>query len=139
VAFSILAICLGVLLRVFGGGSRAAGLTDEYARGLTAAESLLASLGTEKNLVPGQQQGIVGGGLGGGIRWVLQVTPLPVQSGRISDSNFPLLPYWVEVIVTWGEGDSRTVKLSTVRLLSTQPPNSSPKGTAGAGVRRGVR
>ena len=139
VAFSVLAVCLGVLLRVFGGGGRAAALTDDYARGLTVAESLLASLGTEKALVPGRQEGIVGGGAGGGIRWVAQVAPLPVPTGETSDLNFSFLPYWVEVTVNWGEGERGTVKLSTVRLLSTRSPTSSPGDPAVRGVRGGVR
>lgn len=134
VAFSVLAICLGVVLRVFGGGGRAAVLTDGYARATTIAESFLAALGTEKDLRLGRQEGV----LAGGYRWLVQVVPLPVQQERISTLNFAVLPYWVEVTVTWGEDDRRSVKLNTVRLLANDPssPGQLP-GQPGGG--RGAR
>jgi general secretion pathway protein I len=130
VAFSVLAICLGVLLRVFGGGGRAAVLTDGYARATTVAESFLAALGTEKELSLGRQEGV----LAGGLRWVVQVSPLPVQDERISALNFPFMPYWVEVTVHWGQDDPRSVKLTTVRLIANQPSGGGQlPGRSGAG------
>jgi general secretion pathway protein I len=129
VAFSVLAICLGVVLRVFGGGGRAAVLTDGYARATTIAESFLAALGTEKELRLGRQEGL----LAGGYRWTVQVAPLPVDTERISAMNFAFIPYWVEVTVNWGEEDRRSVKLNTVRLIAndTAAPGQGP-GRAGA-------
>jgi general secretion pathway protein I len=127
VAFSVLAISLGVLLRVFGGGGRAAVLTDGYARATTVAESFLAALGTEKELTLGRQEGV----LAGGLRWIVQVAPLPVQSERISALNFAFLPYWVEVTVNWGQDDPRSVKLATVRLMANQTAGPGQPGAAG--------
>ena len=136
VAFSVLAICLGVVLRVFGGGSRAAVLTDGYARATTIAESFLAALGTEKELRLGREEGV----LAGGYRWTVQVVPLPVQMEQISAMSFPFLPYWVEVTVTWGEDDQRAVKLNTVRLIANDTSGSGLSGRAavpgGAGGQR---
>jgi len=131
VAFSVLAICLGVVLRVFGGGGRAAVLTDGYARATTIAESFLAALGTEKELRLGRQDGL----LAGGYRWTVQVAPLPVDTEQISAMNFAFMPYWVEVTVTWGEEDSRSVKLNTVRLMAndTSTPGQGPRGPGRAG------
>jgi general secretion pathway protein I len=133
VAFSVLAISLGVLLRVFGGGGRAAVLTDGYARATTVAESFLAALGTEKELTLGRQEGV----LAGGLRWIVQVAPLPVQSERISALNFAFLPYWVEVTVNWGQDDPRSVKLATVRLMANQAagPGQTPGQPEAAGNR----
>ncbi|MBM4199859.1 MAG: type II secretion system protein [Gammaproteobacteria bacterium] len=128
VAFSVLAVSLGVVLRIFGGGGRAAVLTDGYARATTIAESFLAALGTEKDLQLGRQEGI----LAGGYRWSVQVAPLPVQMERISALNFPFLPYWVEVTVAWGEDDRRAVKLKTVRLI-TNDTSGGGQGGVGAG------
>ena len=131
VAFSVLAICLGVVLRVFGGGGRAAVLTDGYARATTIAESFLAALGTEKELRLGRQDGL----LAGGYRWTVQVAPLPVDTEQISAMNFAFMPYWVEVTVTWGEEDPRSVKLNTVRLIAndTSTPGQAPRGPGRAG------
>lgn len=127
VAFSILAVSLGALLRIFGGGGRAAVLTDEYARGLIVADSLLSSLGTETQLALGRKQGIVAGT----IRWEIQVSPLPIQAGNLSEMNFGLKPVWVEVSASWGEGKPRAIRLNTIRLLPPNQPgnpqSSSPR------------
>lgn len=132
VAFSVLAICLGVVLRVFGGGGRAASLTEEYARGLTVAESLLTSLGTEKNIVPGRQQGLVGGGAGGGIRWQVQATPLPIDTQGLAENSFPFLPFALDVTVSWGEvGESHSLTLNTVRLIPREPPQRGQQQPGG--------
>lgn len=133
VAFSILAICLGSLLRIFGGGGRAALLTDEYARGLTVAESLLASLGAETELALGRRQGIVAGT----IRWEMQVSPLPVQSEHLSSLNFSYTPVWVEVSASWGNEQPRSVRLSTIRLLTAKGSNSPMNIPSRPGSRNG--
>ena len=126
VAFSILAICLGGLLRIFGGGGRAALLTDEYARGLIVAESLLASVGNEAELVVGRRQGVVAGS----IRWEVQVTPIPIQAGTLSEMNFSVIPVSVDVSASWGTDDPRSVRLSTIRLMpakdASNPMNKLP-------------
>lgn len=133
VAFSILAVCLGSLLRIFGGGGRAALLTDEYARAMTVAESLLASLGSETELTLGRRQGVVAGS----IRWEVQVTPLPIQSQQLSDINFAFTPVWVEVSASWGEDQPRAVKLSTIRLLPTKGSDSQLNTPFRPGARNG--
>lgn len=136
VAFSILAVCLGALLRIFGGGGRAAVLTDEYARAMTVAESLLASLGPETELALGRKQGLVAGS----IRWEIQVTPLPIDTQQLSQVNFAFTPVWVEVGASWGDDQARAVRLSTVRLLPTKgtsPLNSPFRPRTGTGSRRG--
>lgn len=126
VALSILAICLGTLLRIFGGGGRAALMTDEYARGLIVAESMLASLGTEIEVAPGRKQGVVAGS----IRWAIQVSPLPFQMGDQSEINFTTVPVWVEVTAAWGADEPRSVRLGTVRLMpakdASNPINKLP-------------
>jgi general secretion pathway protein I len=126
VAFSILAICLGGLLRIFGGGARAALLTDEYARGLIVAESLLASVGSEAELVVGRKQGIVAGS----IRWEVLVSPIPIQTGNLSEMNFGFVPVSVDVSASWGTDSPRSVRLSTIRLMpardASNPMNKLP-------------
>lgn len=133
VAFSVLAISLGTLLRVFGGGGQAALLTDEYARGLIVAESMLASLGTEIELTEGRQRGVVAGLF----RWQVDVSPLPLQTGNLSNINFPSLPYWVEVSASWGTAEPRTIRLGTIRLLRVQAPGGAPNLPSPSGAGRG--
>ncbi|HWP00146.1 MAG TPA: prepilin-type N-terminal cleavage/methylation domain-containing protein [Methylococcus sp.] len=118
VAFSVLAIALGVLMRVFGGAARAAGVTEEYARAVVAAESLLADVGVVQPLVVGAREGR----LGDEFRWILRVAPYPVPG--MEDSALPFRLYAVDVSVIWGEGEGgepREVTLSSLRLVNEAP------------------
>lgn len=114
VAFSILALSLGVLLRIFGGNGRLAGLAEEHTRAVVLAESLLANAGMEKPLQPGEFSGEIDNQYS----WVMRVTPFQLPEGVIHDQmNFK--PYWVEMTVEWGDANSpRSFSLSTLRLVS---------------------
>ena len=57
VAFSIMAIALGVLYQIFSQGSRSAILTEEYTQAMIIAESRLASAGVDPNILSGADQG----------------------------------------------------------------------------------
>ena len=114
VAFSILALCLGVLFRIFGGGGRLAELADQHARAIVLAESLLASAGVETPLQPGES----GGEIDDRFRWVLRVNPY-VPAGEPLPEQLPFKPYWVELSVEWGDANElRTFTLGTLRLLA---------------------
>jgi general secretion pathway protein I len=118
VAFSVLAIALGVLMRVFGGAARAAGITEEYARAVVAGESLLADVGVGQPLVVGASEGR----FGDEFRWILRVAPYSVPG--MEDSALPLRLYAVDVSVIWGEGEGgepREVTLSSLRLVNEAP------------------
>lgn len=56
-AFTILALGLGVLYQIFSQGSRAAVLSDDYARAVMIAESRLADADVDGNALTGKQQG----------------------------------------------------------------------------------
>lgn len=114
VAFSILALCLGVLLRIFGGGGRLAGLSDDRARAIIVAESLLAGVGVQTPLQPGES----GGEVDGRYRWTLRVSPY-VPPGEPLPDQLQFKPFWVELSVDWGEGgEFRSFTLGTLRLLA---------------------
>ena len=98
VAFAILALTLGVLLRIFGGGARSAGLADEHTRAVLHAESLLATVGTENPVAIGELQGE----FEDGYRWTLRITlfqqpdtpfpdNMPVKPGRPPSLISPIL------------------------------------------------
>ena len=59
-ALTILALVLGVTLRIFAGGSRSAEATRDYARGLVVVQSHLALLQAADRLTPGQRSGADG-------------------------------------------------------------------------------
>jgi general secretion pathway protein I len=115
VAFSILALSLGVLLRIFSGDGRLAGLAEEHTRAVVLAESLLAQTGVETPLQLGQFAG-----KDGPYDWTMRVTLfMPVMpDGQPLPEQLAFKPYWVDVTVTWGEqAELRTFSLGTLRLV----------------------
>jgi general secretion pathway protein I len=118
VAFAILALSLGVLLRIFGGGGRIAATADEYSRAILVAESLMAGIGVDTPLQPGETRGEVGDTY----RWTLRVEPYPLGEGlATAGPSLGFKPYWVDLSVEWGEPDDpRAFDLRTLRLLPQQ-------------------
>jgi general secretion pathway protein I len=118
VAFAILSLSLGVILRIFAGGGHIAATADEYSRAILTAESLMASLGVEKPLQPGQS----GGEIPGGYRWTVDVTPYPFDQSLLGGQKFGFNPYWVDLTVEWGdENDPRAFNLKTLRMIPENP------------------
>lgn len=109
VAFLILAFSLGALLNLFGGSLRSVRLGEEYAQATALARARLALIDAD---------GIVGSGMeagetGEGYRW--SVESAPVQDAmRSGQGDFE--PMAVNVTVSWGAVNSRSVTLSTIRL-----------------------
>lgn len=118
VAFAILSLSLGVILRIFAGGGHIAATADEYSRAILTAESLMASLGVEKPLQPGQS----GGEIPGGYRWTVDVTPYPFDQSLLGGQKIGFNPYWVDLTVEWGdENDPRAFNLKTLRMIPENP------------------
>lgn len=119
VAFSILALSLGVLMQIFSGSLRNADVTRDQAQAVALAQSLLASAGVEATLVPGESTGA----LDEKFRWLLRVSPF-VQEPRPGEtvrSPLPLELWEVAVRVAWG-GDSRLPERAlTLTTLRVQP------------------
>jgi general secretion pathway protein I len=117
VAFAVLALALGVLLRIFGGAARISGVADQYARAAVIAESLLAAADGETPLQPGETSGSVDETF----HWTMSVNPYQGEDPIQFAENLPLVPYQVDLKVQWEEGDeSRTYELTTLRLLSNR-------------------
>jgi general secretion pathway protein I len=124
VAFAIMAISLGVLLRIFGGGGHMAAVADERARAITMAESLLSGLGVETPLQPGESDGVIDDGA---YRWKLRVDPYQPPGEPLPDT-LRIKPYWVALAIQWGEADEpHEFTLETLRLL---PDNRQPGALA---------
>ncbi len=121
VAFTILALSLGVLMQIFSGSLRNADVTRDQAQAVALAQSLLAPAGVEATLVPGESTGV----LDDKFRWLLRVSPF-VQEPRPGEAEAmrsPLtLDLWeVAVRVAWG-GDSRSPERAlTLTTLRVQP------------------
>lgn len=114
IAFSILALSLGVLLRIFSGDGRLAGLAEEHSRAITLTQSLLAGVGIESPLRPGKSSGEIDDRY----HWTMNVTPfIPADEPLPENQNFK--PYWVEITVEWGDDyEPHAFSLGTLRFIS---------------------
>lgn len=124
VAFSIMAIALTVLLRIFGTGVNNSVISEEYTIAVQIAESLMARTGVETALEAGESQGTEGDKYD----WQVIVSPITPdpknRSLRAEDTeqraSEPVL-ISVQVRVSWGEDEqARTVELSTLKLQQGQ-------------------
>lgn len=116
VAFSIMALCLGVLLRIFAGSGLMSSTADDYSRAVIAAQSLMDSLGTERPLHMGESRGE----LGEGLRWSLKVQPYAIDPSLLNPSQpLELQLVWVDLDIEWGAlEDPRAFALRTLKLIS---------------------
>lgn len=112
VAFSILAMALTVLLKIFAAGLRNVDAASEYAQAVSIADAELAVPGVLEPLQPG----ITEGEEDGGYYWVRDVSEFrPVNRPDYVDTS--VLPYLISVEVTWSAGrGERTVRLDTIRI-----------------------
>ena len=112
VAFVILALALGVLMRIFSGALSNTGLSERYATATLIAESKLAAVGVETPL----EEGEVAGESKSGYHWQTRVKR-EVDDGVAVDIAPTIGLFRVEVVVSWpAESDkTRQVKLVTLR------------------------
>lgn len=135
VAFAVLAVCMGVLLRVFSGAGHATGVANQYAQAVSLAESQLAILLGREYLLPGTYEGPVGDGS----RWIMRVAEAPGPLNEDPGRNMALMA--IDLSIVWGEGEEpREYTVSTMRLVPLQrearpgwhlrprPPVASPRG-----------
>lgn len=111
VAFSILAISLGVLLNIFSTGLRSAIVSDEYIHAVTIAESLLSKAGIESTLEQNESHGIEEEKYS----WSINIESY--LDDAIDFEKSPVTPYKITVTVSWQEvQEERSINLTTLRL-----------------------
>ena len=117
VAFSILAISLGILLKIFSSGVNAAMIAEEYTVATQIAESLMVKTGIEEPLVVGEYSGTEVEKY----HWRVTVenSPNPADDGE-GDDVAELLA--VQVIVQWGD-DDRSRRIIELNTIKTGPPD----------------
>jgi general secretion pathway protein I len=115
IAFSILAVSLGILLNIFSGGANTALVAEEYTAAVQIAESLLAA-SSEKTLKVGQESGIENEKY----RWLFEVSPYQLTSMSADPLNEKANLVKVKVTVNWGddEGEDRQLDLTTLKLVN---------------------
>ncbi|MCK5478718.1 MAG: prepilin-type N-terminal cleavage/methylation domain-containing protein [Methylococcales bacterium] len=115
VAFSILAISLGILLKIFSSGVNTAIIAEEYTVATQIAESLMAKTGIEEVLTVSE----ISGTEREKYHWRVNVENIP-HPETDEESTVELLA--VQVTVEWGDDGqkSRVVELNTVKTGQQQ-------------------
>jgi len=113
VAFSILALVLGVLLNIFSTSLRGSGVAQHYTQAAILGDSLIGALGSEIPLTSGSHQGQHGELFS----WRVVISPSSLDSGGVLPEGVE--PLEVRVQVSWTEfGSERTLDFSTLRLTN---------------------
>lgn len=114
VAFTILALSLGVVLQAFSTGLRSEALAQDYSRATLLAESRLAAIGMSEPLQEGERSGQ----LDERFHWRATVQPIQsVEGEEETATGPPLRLYQVTMEVSWNElYRQRSVALTTWRL-----------------------
>ncbi|MBF0218385.1 MAG: prepilin-type N-terminal cleavage/methylation domain-containing protein [Gammaproteobacteria bacterium] len=109
VAFTIMALSLGVLLNIITSVTRANMVTSGYSHALIIAESQMAVAGIESPL---QTELVKGESQNGRFHWQRRVTPCPLQICP-QQAESPIPAYIVAVSVVW---EGRELLLESLRL-----------------------
>ena len=119
VAFTVLAMAMGVLMQIFSRGVNGASLADRYAKATMFAESKLASVGIEETL----KETSSAGKFDDDFSWALSVRPyqdpFPKEQSVVEfEKLMPTQLYELDLKVSFTADDrrERVVKLSTLRL-----------------------
>ncbi|NOR69137.1 MAG: prepilin-type N-terminal cleavage/methylation domain-containing protein [Methylomarinum sp.] len=113
VAFTIMAVSLGIVLKIFSSGVNTAVISEDYIIATQIAESLMAKAGVEETLEISEKSGIEGE------KYQWQVRIENNETFEITeDSEVELLN--VQVIVKWDVNlaNGRAVELNTIKTRS---------------------
>ena len=112
VAFSILALALGVLLQTFSTGVRGVTQSGLYSKAMLLAESKFARAGRDEALFEGEYNGEYEDFF----RW--RVALAPYETEELDSRKLGLDPFTLRVEVEWDEGErTPRIALTGLRLL----------------------
>ena len=114
IAFSILALSLGILLKIFSAGVNTAAVAENYTAAVQIAESLMAKTGVETPLQAGQAAGLENEKY----YWRVEVSTFTFNPEHVDVTTLTAALFKVKVTVNWGDGNAndRQVELTTVKL-----------------------
>ncbi len=116
-AFSILALSLGILLKIFAGGVNSAVIAEEYTAAVQIAESLIAGT-VESPLQPGQKSGLEDEKY----QWLVEISPFEFNPENVEAANLKSTLFKVKATVSWGddnaESDGRQLQLTTLKIVN---------------------
>lgn len=120
VAFTIMAMVIGGLMRVFAGGLTAARHGETYSRAIELAQSKLAEVSVTDDFSQGSRSGLFDGEYGRdrtSYRWRVDLDLYPGDEYSDVHQHALLEPWLAAVDVTWQEGErSRNVSLTSIIL-----------------------
>jgi len=117
IAFSILALSLGILLKIFSAGINNAGVAEEYTAAVQVAESLMAETGAEAPLKPKQATGLEHDKY----HWQVSVSPFQFNAENLDVTTITAELFKIKVVVSWGDDAKaarRQVELITLKLVN---------------------
>jgi general secretion pathway protein I len=117
IAFSILAISLGILLKIFSSGVTTARVADDYTNATQIANNLIAKTGVETPLKVTETLGIENDIY----HWKVRVNPKTFVSPELSLQDLPVELFEVNVQVWWGDDvktDDRVLELTTLKMAA---------------------
>ncbi|MDP2901652.1 MAG: type II secretion system protein [Methylovulum sp.] len=119
IAFSILALSIGILLKIFSGGVNTAVVAEEYTAAVQIAEALMTRTGVETPLQTGETSGLENEYY----HWRVTIDPYLLNPEKVDIKALNLVLFKVDVTVSWGEGNGseRQIELSTLKLASEKP------------------
>ncbi|MFA5984566.1 MAG: type II secretion system protein [Methylococcaceae bacterium] len=127
IAFAILGISLGILLKIFSSGSIQAAASEDYTSAVQLAEALMARTGADIPLQVSELSGLENQKY----LWYLSIQPYVLASATTSAKNnhdavpLPVQLFKVRVSIRWDEesitGAGREFELTSLKLASTQP------------------
>ena len=114
IAFSILALSLGIFLKIFSAGVNTAAVAENYTAAVQIAESLMAKTGVETPLQAGQAAGLENEKY----YWRVEVSTFTFNPEHVDVTTLTAALFKVKVTVNWGDGNAndRQVELTTVKL-----------------------
>ena len=115
IAFSILAVSLGILMKIFSSGITTAQVADDYANAVQISNNLIAKTGIEKPLKIGEETGVENNFY----HWRVRVNPKTFSSPELDLRDLPVEVFNVNVLVWWGDDentDDRVLELNVLKL-----------------------
>ncbi len=115
IAFTIFSISITLLLNIFSSGLNKIIVSDEYQQAVLIAESKLALTGMEIELEPGTKQGSIDDKY----YWHIQINEFETKELPIGTNPGNMIPYQVNVTVSWSAGQTnRVFELSSIKLAT---------------------
>ncbi|MDD2725145.1 MAG: type II secretion system protein [Methylovulum sp.] len=118
IAFSILAVSLGILLKIFSAGVNTAAIAEDYTVAVQLGESLMVRAGIETPL----QAGEVSGRDNDKYSWEVVVSPYRFSPDDVDAFKLKTELFKVDVVVSWDDdvGKGRKLELSTLKIRNKE-------------------